>query len=245
MALKVIGAGFGRTGTMSLYTALNQLGMPCYHMYEVIKNPKNKKHLSFWRNVAHAPPGTQQDWEQVFANYTAAVDNPASCMWRELMAAYPDAKVILTTHPRGAGTWYESTIETIYFTQNVWQFKVIEFLTPFGRKFGDMSGRLIWGRFLKGTMNDRAKAIARYEEHIAEVKAAVPPERLLVFSVSEGWKPLCAFLGVEEPTTPFPNVNDRDEIKKEIRKIMLGAYGMIAGVALVAGGLAYCATRLL
>jgi len=245
VALKVIGAGFGRTGTMSLYTALNQLGMPCYHMYEVIKNPANKKHLGFWHKVAHAPPGTQQDWEEVFANYTAAVDNPASCMWRELVAAYPDAKVVLTLHPRGAGTWYESTIETIYFTENVWQFKVLEALTPFGRKFGDMSRRLIWGRFLKGTMNDRAAALARYEEHIAEVKAAVPPEKLLVYTVDQGWKPLCDFLGVPVPATPFPNVNDRDEIKKEIRKIMMGAYVMLAASAAVIAGVVYAGTHLL
>lgn len=245
MALKVIGAGFGRTGTMSLYTALNQLGMPCYHMYEVIKNPANKKHLDFWRQVAHTPPGTQHDWEQVFARYTAAVDNPAACVWRELMVAYPDAKVVLTLHPRGAGTWYESTIDTIYFTENLWQFKVLEALTPFGRKFGDMSGTLIWGRFLKGTMDDRAKAIARYEEHVAEVKAAVPPDRLLVYSVDQGWEPLCKFLGVPVPATPFPNVNDREEIKGEIRKIMFGSYVMIAGVVAGGAGVLYALAKLL
>jgi hypothetical protein len=242
MALKIIGAGFGRTGTMSLYTALNQLGMPCYHMFEVLKNPKNRKHLDFWRKVARGKEGEQHDWNAVFASYTAAVDNPACCVWRELMVAYPEAKVILTLHPRGAGTWYESTLDTIYFTENVWQFKVLEFLTPFGRKFGDMSRRLIWGRSLKGTMEDRDKAIARYEEHIAEVKAAVPPEKLLVFSVDQGWEPLCRFLGIEEPNAPFPNVNDRNEIKKEIRKIMGAAYGMVAvgvlAIALVVWGAA-------
>lgn len=245
VALKVIGAGFGRTGTMSLYTALNQLGLSCYHMVEVIKNPRNKKHLGFWRKVSHTQPGTQHDWEQVFAGYAAAVDNPAACVWRELVAAYPDAKVILTVHPRGAATWYESTIDTIYFTENVWQFKVVEFLTPFGRQFGDMSHRLIWERFLKGTMDQPEKAVARYEEHIAEVKAAVPPERLLVFSVDEGWKPLCDFLGLEVPRTPFPNVNDRQEIKKEIKKIMMGAYGMIAISAAVVAALLYAVSRVL
>jgi hypothetical protein len=245
MALKIIGAGFGRTGTMSLYTALNQLGMPCYHMFEVIKNPKNKKHLDFWRKVAHGREGEQFDWESVFADYTAAVDNPACCVWRELMAAYPDAKVVLTVHPRGAATWYESTIDTIYFSEKLWQFKVLQFLTPFGRKFGDMSHRLIWGRSLKGTMDDRDKAIARYEEHIAQVKAGVPPERLLVFSVDQGWGPLCRFLGVEEPATPFPNVNDRNEIKKEIRNIMMASYAMLAVSAAVIAGIVYGAARLL
>ena len=245
MALKVIGAGFGRTGTMSLFTALNQLGLPCYHMYEVIKNPLNKSHLDFWRRVANSPPGRQHDWEQVFARYTAAVDNPASCVWRELMAAYPDAKVILTLHPRGAQAWYESTMDTIYFTEVMWQFQVLKALTPFGRKFGDMSHKLIWQRTHKGTMPDRDKAIAYYEQHIADVKASVPPERLLVFTVDEGWAPLCSFLGVAQPSTPFPNVNDRAEIKKEIRNIVKGAYGMLAIGAVVIAGLGYGLVRLL
>ncbi|HUR87509.1 MAG TPA: sulfotransferase [Ramlibacter sp.] len=228
MALKVIGAGFGRTGTMSLYTALNQVGLPCYHMFEVLKNPANKSHLDFWRKVANSPPGTQHDWEQVFARYTAAVDNPASCVWRELMEAYPDAKVVLTVHPRGAEAWYDSTIDTIYFTERMWQFKVLQLLTPFGRKFGDMSHKLIWERTHKGTMPDRDKAIAYYNEHVANVKAEVPPERLLVFSVDQGWEPLCSFLGIAQPPTPFPNVNDRAQIKQEIRKIMFGSYVMLA-----------------
>src|SRR3546814_18115677 len=49
MDLKVIGAGFGRNGTLSVCTALNQLGFPCYHMFEVLENKHNKSHLDFWR----------------------------------------------------------------------------------------------------------------------------------------------------------------------------------------------------
>ncbi|HVZ45915.1 MAG TPA: sulfotransferase [Ramlibacter sp.] len=243
MALKVIGAGFGRTGTMSLYTALNQLGLPCYHMIEVLKNPRNRTHLDFWLRVARGTGGEQHDWEQVFEHYAAAVDNPACCVWRELLAAYPDAKVILTTHPRGAAAWYDSTIDTIYFTESMWQFKVLEALTPFGAKFGEMSRKLIWQRTLHGTMNDRARAIARHDEHVAEVKAAVPPERLLVFSVDEGWGPLCRFLGVAEPQSPFPNVNDRAQIKAEIRNIVRGAYVMVGLAAAAAAALVYGAVR--
>jgi len=123
MALKVIGAGFGRTGTLSVYTALNTLGFPCYHMFEVLKNEDNKSHLDFWRKVfwrkvANSKPGTQHDWEQVFARYTATVDNPACCVWQELLAANPDAKVVLTLHPKGAAAWYESTMETRSISPN-------------------------------------------------------------------------------------------------------------------------------
>jgi hypothetical protein len=240
VTLKIIGAGFGRTGTWSTYVALNQLGFPCYHMAEVITNEANKSHLDFWRTVANSPPGTQHDWSRVFAKYTATVDNPGCCVWRELMQAYPDAKVILTLHPRGADAWYESTIDTIYFTENKWQFKVLQLLTPFGRKFGDMSHRLIWGRTLKGVMDDKAKATARYNAYVDEVKAAVPADKLLVFTVDEGWDPLCAFLGVAKPASEFPNLNDRAAIKKVIGDITKGAYVILAGIAaataLVLGG---------
>jgi len=235
MALKVIGAGYGRTGTLSAYTALNMLGLPCYHMFEVLKNPDNTSHLDFWRRVANSAPGSQHEWDQVFANYTATVDNPACCVWEELLRANPDAKVLLTLHPKGPEAWYESTMETIYFTERMWQFKVLEWFTSFGRKFGDMSRKLIWQRNHKGTMPERDRAIAHYQQHIENVKARVPADQLLVFSA----EPLCEFLGVPVPDTPFPNVNDRSEIKKTVREITRGAY-VILGLGMAAiSGLAY------
>jgi hypothetical protein len=245
MTLQVIGAGFGRTGTLSTYMALNQLGFPCYHMYEVLENKANKHHLGFWRKVANSSPGTTHCWEDVFGKYTAAVDNPACCVWRELMQAYPDAKVLLTLHPRGPDAWYESTMETIYFSENRWQFKVLELFTPFGRQMGDMSHKLIWQRNHKGTMEDRAAAIAHYKQHIENVKAAVPADRLLIFSADQGWEPLCKFLGVPVPTGSFPNVNDRAQIKKVIAGMSMGAYAILGILAAVAVALVYGATRLL
>jgi hypothetical protein len=239
MTLQIIGVGFGRTGTNSTQVALNRLGFPCYHMHEVIANKANKGHVEFWRAVANAPPGSQHDWARVFANYTATVDNPGCCVWRELMEAYPDAKVLLTLHPRGPEAWYESTISTIYFSETMWQFKLLKLTTPFGRKFGDMLHKLVWQRSHKGTMANRAAAIARYEEHIAEVKAAVPADKLLVFTVDQGWGPLCEFLGVAAPDEAFPNVNDRAEIKKTIAGITRGAYVILAIGALALAAIVY------
>ena len=239
MTLQIIGAGYGRTGTMSTYTALNQLGFPCYHMIEVIRNKANKTHLDFWRVVANSPPGTKHDWDQVLSSYTAAVDNPACCVWRELMVAYPDAKVLLTLHPKGPEAWYQSTIDTIYFTENVWQFKVLEWLTPFGRKMGDMSRKLIWQRNHKDTMDDKARAIAQYKQHIEDVKAVVPADKLLIFVVDQGWPPLCKFLGVPVPPNPFPSVNDRAAIKKIIADIIKGAYVIMGVGAVILAALIY------
>ena len=227
MSLKIIGTGYGRTGTLSTYTALKQLGYPCYHMFEVIENKENKDHLDFWNKVAEAPAGVQHDWEKVLANYTAVVDNPTCCVWRELMEAYPDAKVLHTLHPRGAEGWYESTIDTIYFTENNWQFRFLALFAPFPKKMGNMCRKLIWQRSHRNTMENKQAAIALYHAHLEEVKAAVPADRLLVFSVDQGWEPLCNFLGEPVPDMPFPNVNDRAAIKKTIADITKGAYVFI------------------
>jgi hypothetical protein len=108
-----------------------------------------------------------------------------------------------------------------------------------------MSRKLIWQRMLKGTMKDRDKAIAQYKRHIEDVKAAVPPEKLLIFTVDQGWGPLCKFLGVPAPSTPFPNVNDRSEVKKIIADITKGAYVILGGCAIVLAALIYGVVRYL
>jgi hypothetical protein len=243
MPLKIIGAGFGRTGTESLHQAFNQLGFPCYHMLEVLNNKQNKSHLDFWVEVANSAPNAAHDWERVFSRYTAAVDNPACVAWRELMAAYPDAKVVLSLHPKGAEAWYESTMATIYFTRTMWQFKVLEALTPFGRKFGPMCDKLIWKRGHQNTMPDRKKSVAYYQQHIETVKAAVPPDRLLIFTADQGWEPLCRFIGVPVPASPFPNVNSRAEFQKIKQGMARGAYVILALVTAVVVGFAYGAVR--
>ena len=244
MPLKIVGAGFGRTGTMSTYRALKQLGFPCYHMLEVMQNKANKSHVGFWLNVARMPAGTQHDWEEVFGAYTAALDNPACCVWRELVAAYPDAKVLLTLHPKGAEAWYDSTMETIYFSEKMWQFAALKFAVPFVRKFGEMSHKLIWQRAHQGTMDDRVKAIAHYNKHIEDVKAAIPPDRLLIFSADQGWEPLCRFLGAPVPVEAFPKVNERASMRKAIILMIVAAYIVMALAALAAGAMIYGAYRL-
>lgn len=229
MPLELIGVGFGRTGTDSTRVALNRLGYPCYHMREVIENRANRSHVDFWNRVAASEPGTQHDWEKVFSRYRATVDNPAACVWRELIDAYPDARVLLTLHPGGADAWYDSTVETIYAAERMWEWALLRRVWPWARRMGEMTTRLIWERFLRGTMEDRRRAIARYGEHIEEVTAAVPPDRLLVYRVTEGWQPLCDFLGEPAPNEPFPRVNDRRAARRAIQGIgRVGAWGFIA-----------------
>ena len=235
MPLQIIGAGYGRTGTESMQQALVRLGWPCYHMKEVMAH--GRPHIDFWTEVSRAEPGSQHDWERVFASYTATVDNPGACVWRELMAAYPDAKVILTLHPKGPKTWYESTVETIYRMERSWLLRLFEPVIPVMCRIGPMVRHLVWERNHRGTLKDKAQAIRRYEEHIEEVKAAVAPDRLLIMKVSEGWAPLCNFLGVPVLDEPFPRVNDRAEMLKLMRRFDAMGYVAAAVAVIVLIGL--------
>jgi hypothetical protein len=199
MPLSVIGAGFGRTGTMSLKLALDQLGFgPCYHMIEVFKNPKAP---GYWEAAADRKP---VDWEEVFAGYGSTVDWPGATFYKQLADAYPDAKVILTV--RDAEAWFASTQATIFSlhirddTEDPWQRMVLKVI-------GDLFDR---------QMTDKAKLIAVYKQHNEEVRRTIAPERLLVYDVAQGWKPLCRFLGVEVPSEPMPKVNSTDEFRRNL-----------------------------
>ncbi len=206
--LKVIGAGFGRTGTLSMKAALEELGFgPCYHMTEVFNNPE---HIASW--VA-ATEGKPVDWKDFLKNYQATVDWPACTFYAELMRANPDAKVLLTV--RNPESWYESVSSTIYpISRRVIGSPFIgliaRLLFPDRLKVGRMINALIWQQTFDGKFEDKEYALAVFQRHIEEVKKNVPPEKLLVYDVKQGWEPLCAFLGVEVPRDkPFPHLNER------------------------------------
>lgn len=206
MALEVIGAGFGRTGTMSLRDALNQLGFgPCYHMSEVIRNPP---FAGYWARLAR---GEAVDWEAVFAGYHSTVDWPACTYWRELMQQWPEATVILTV--RDSRRWHESVLNTIFSDAHVARFEGPD-ANP---DFQTMVRRLNHQTF-DGRSQDAAHAITVYEAHNAAVIREVPPEKLLVFNVADGWEPLCHFLEVPVPDTPFPRINSTQEWQERPRR---------------------------
>lgn len=232
MSLKIIGAGFGRTGTLSTQFALNELGYSCYHMKEIQKKA-NKKHLDFWVKVAESSANTQHDWNEIFHAYSATIDYPSSCVWKELMEANLDAKVLLTLHPGGPEAWYKSTTDTIYGISKMWEGKLLSFFIPSFKKMAIMTSKLIWGRFLEGTMDSKQDAINRYNEHIVEVRNQVPSDKLLIYSVDQGWEPLCAFLEKEIPKTAFPKVNDKKEMKKMISLLSIVIRSLILLILLI------------
>jgi hypothetical protein len=232
MALEVIGAGFGRTGTMSLKVALETLGFgPCYHMTEVFTHPE---HVELWRAAAQGKPLA---WEQIFDGYRATVDWPGCAFWAELLQSYPDAKVILTV--RDPNEWYESAYNTIYRISGAASspvFYLASLLVPAAKRMKHaqrMIIEVVWQRDLDGRFEDRGYAIETFERHNEEVKQHVPAENLLVYEVRDGWGPLCEFLGVEMPDEPFPHLNDSEVFKGRIRRIrVLTSVALTLGVSL-------------
>lgn len=198
MALSVIGAGFGRTGTESLKLALEMLGLgPCHHMKEVLADPTR---LARWRSIAQGAQGTESatpDWDDVFAGYRSTVDWPGAYFWRALARHYPDAKILLTV--RSAVSWYASMENTILAT-----LKASTDPASIGLK---LIGEQVFG----GRLDDRSHIIAAYEQNTADVEAAFPPERLLTYQLGDGWAPLCRFLGKPIPEAPYPRGNSTAE----------------------------------
>ncbi len=204
MALEIIGAGFGRTGTNSLKLALERLGFgPCHHMFEVRDNPEL---LADWQAVAR---GEAVDWEKVFHGYRSQVDWPGARVWRELAEAFPGAKVILTV--RDPDAWFDSVQATIYpFVAARGSHE-----TAHMNAIADMGYKVVVEGVFDDRLDDRAHAISVFNDHIAEVQQSLPSSRLLTYDVRQGWEPLCAFLGVAVPDEPFPRTNSSRQFSEE------------------------------
>ncbi len=188
MSLTIVGAGFGRTGTKSMQQALEMLGLgPCHHMSVLLEDPEQQ---ALWNGFGQ---GETPDWDQAFAGFRSAVDWPAAYYWQEIAQHYPDAKVLLTL--RSAESWWNSFSKTI--------------LTHLDR----MRGTDVWidavirEKIMAGHPEDRATAIAAFNANTAKVRAHVPPNRLIVHEVGDGWGPLCQGLGLPTPAAPYPQSN--------------------------------------
>lgn len=203
--LDVIGVGFGRTGTLSMKSALETLGFgPCHHMLGLFENPSE---IPNWQSAGEGFP---VDWDEVYAGYRSSVDWPGARFWRELVAHYPAAKVILTV--RDPRSWYESALNSIYASM----LPADPGTNPIFTQLREMSDKVVWQGVFEGRFAEADHALKIFEEHQEAVRREVPADRLLVFEVSEGWEPLCAHLDVPVPDVPFPRLNDRQKFTEII-----------------------------
>ena len=196
--LKVVGAGVGRTGTHSLKIALEQLlGGTCHHMVEVFAHPDE---VPVWTD---AIDGKTVDWAALMQGYTAQVDWPGGSFWPELSAANPDALVLLST--RDPELWFTSCTNTI--------FGGLRMMADGGDQWMAAMLRLFKDRF-SDQLDDRDAMVAAYEKHNDAVRAAIPKERLLEWTPSDGWEPICERLDVPVPSEPFPVTNTTKEFRE-------------------------------
>jgi hypothetical protein len=213
--MKVIGAGLPRTGTLTQKLALEQLGQgPCYHWVNVIADLDQ---VELWDSAMDG----DAPWGQVFEGHESTVDWPGGYFYRELMDAYPEAKVLLSV--RDPEKWEPSFRETIWTMSHGRTLMPLlaharAEVDPRFKRYLELVDRMFWGP--QGTFADGHETpqqlIDQMLRHHEQVKQAVPPERLLVWEVGEGWGPLCEFLDVPVPDEPLPHANDRGEFVERV-----------------------------
>jgi|TARA_B110000914_G_C15442494_1_gene436798 hypothetical protein len=223
MSIKIIGAGFPRTGTNTLKQTLERLGHKhVYHMKELLVNPEK---LHYWKTLDRRG---DTDWDALYEGYDGTVDFPGYPWYKEHMKQYPAAKVILTV--RDFESWYKSVDSTVFRAGPQTPIEKIKMLSKL--LFNARARRIVrvtkWFKkvfftdALQGKFEDKAFAEKVWNDHIADVKAHVPADKLLVYDVRDGWGPLCKFLGVEKPAGPLPHLNKKENFKEMIPKLMKG-----------------------
>lgn len=224
MSIKIIGAGLPRTGTNTLKVSLATLGYckKVYHMKELLVNPER---LHYWKTLDDTG---DTDWNGLYDGYDGTVDFPGYPWYKEHMKQYPDAKVILTV--RDFESWYKSVDSTVFRAGPQTPGEKIKMIGKllFSARARKVVKCIKWfkkvffAERLQGQFGDKAHAEKFWNDHIADVKAHVPADKLLVYDVRDGWAPLCKFLGVEEPAEELPHLNKKENFKEMLPKLMKG-----------------------
>ncbi|KAJ6625992.1 P-loop containing nucleoside triphosphate hydrolase protein [Mycena sp. CBHHK59/15] len=243
--MQVLSLGFSRTGTASMRIALEELGYSETNHGFIVWT--NLCEMEMWTEAIRAKyfgegkPYGREEWDQLLGHCQAVTDVPHILFAEELIAAYPDAKVILTK--RDPNSWwrsYQATIEpslhSKFGVMNAW-------LEPqTAGKVRDF-WRLVFLAMFKTDNVTEEVAKARYVAYYEEVEAMVPKERLLDYKVGEGWETLCSFLGKDIPAIGFPKVNDAQGFHQHMAKRVLpiwrrAAVKYVLPVVVVSAGVA-------
>jgi hypothetical protein len=213
--IELIGVGLPRTGTLTQKLALEQLGLgPCYHWIDVLADLDGQ--VPLWDGALDR----RMRPAQILHGYRSTVDWPGGFFWRELADASPEAKVLLSV--RDPERWEPSFRETI--VDMCHGESLIRLLSSARAhvdpnwhgylQFVERMFRSGEGTFAAG--HSRDALIKAFVAHNEQVKRIVPAERLPVWEVSDGWEPLCDFLGVSVPSGPLPHANDRETFLERV-----------------------------
>ncbi|KAK5134553.1 hypothetical protein LTR08_006338 [Meristemomyces frigidus] len=216
--MKVLALGLGRTGTASLRTALKELGFDdCYHMMSAsVENPPDCLMWSDALAAKYDGKGTfgREQWDQLFGHCQAICDWPCVAFAKELIEAYPEAKVLVTT--RDVDSWHSSTMKTVHWRATEPELQLVAKFDWAAGMYQPMLSKF-WTEFWEGDFEKNGKR--RYREYYEEIRSLVPAENLLEYKMGEGWKPLCEFLDCPVPEgKKFPRTNDTDGFVDRCRR---------------------------
>ncbi|KAK9849029.1 hypothetical protein MYU51_014867 [Penicillium brevicompactum] len=192
--MKVLSLGVGRTGT-----AFDVENPPDCLMWHDALNAKYKGESSFGL----------KEWDQLLGDCQAVCNWPACAFAKELITAYPNAKVIITK--RDVDQWYNSVVKTVYWRVRDPEHKFVSNFSWAASMYYPMLNKF-FETFFQGDFLNKGKEV--YNEHVSEVRSLVHPERLLEYNIDDGWGPLCEFLEEEIPDTSFPSGNDIADFHK-------------------------------
>nr|CAB3262996.1 uncharacterized protein LOC100186284 [Phallusia mammillata] len=201
--VKVICAGAPKTGTKSLARALRILG------YNEVYDYEEGLEFAFdeWEEILHnRSTDVNAVLEKVYSkDCEAVVDLPHSHFFEFFLKRWPDAKVILMT--RDETSWFTSFADMLNLAKNQhWMLNLLVYFVPASRRIRVYHEKL-FSTVLGSEAPNELKWKMWYRRHNCYVKETVPPNQLLVFNISEGWDPLCAYLDKDIPDEPFPFEN--------------------------------------
>ncbi|KAK8017703.1 glycoside hydrolase family 43 protein [Apiospora rasikravindrae] len=249
--MQVLSLGFSRTGTSSMEAALEILGYgPVSHGRHIIFNVLDLEMVGEGLKAKYDPenasckPFGREEFDQLLGEYRAVTDGPFCHFGPELMAAYPDAKVVLVQRP--LDSWYESfgsTVCSIPFRRRL-QDRLVNLLNPDLARQRRASDAM-FGAVFHADSQDEMRAHCRdvYLQHYQEIRKAARPGQVLEYAVDAGWEPLCEFLGKPVPDVPFPHINEGAEfqgritnyrfmfVMRAVEKFAVGAVGVCTALA--------------
>lgn len=237
----VIGAGLGRTGTLSLKTALDALGYKTFHMHAILSGDAG---IEPWFDAARARTKNGGDAEAAAVRaaesvldlgYNATTDFPVCLLYRELLELRPDARVILSVRTSG-DAWGRSVLDTIGNVGDIIAGAPFSFFL-FWRQFAAVD-TWMWGEAGISLPKEGASLAAAHDAWAASVVGSVPADRLLIHRSADGYAPICRHLDIPDSECPreYPRVNDTDSFKvTKVMRVLQASFWALAigGIILI------------
>lgn len=243
--MRVLVLGLPRTNTTSLISALRQLGYNPYTMRALVTQPS---HILVWQEAANSTQyasGLPLPINDILSDYDAIADLPGCMFASQLIEAYPDAKVVLTT--RRYEDWERSMQESIWV---LFTWRLFEICRVLGVSQMAPLIRLLHALFgvHNGNQYGGYETRRAYEQHNERVRELVGKERLLEIDTEKesGWDELCGFLGKERPEgVEFPRLKEDTAMWAGLEQTWFSmvryllSMVVLPGIVLLLGGLVY------